>query len=140
LAEASASPVWTAEAQFDWAVILAARGETDRAQALGRSAIVTARQLGMGRLANRAVPGERSTRPTRASACAKPVLPAGLSEREAEVLRLVAGGLSNRQIGDHLYISQNTVANHVRAILQKTSSANRAEAASFAVRRGLVDA
>jgi DNA-binding NarL/FixJ family response regulator len=64
-------------------------------------------------------------------------LPAGLSEREAEVLRLVAAGCSNRQIGEELSISLNTVDRHVSNILTKVGAANRAEAASFAVRNGL---
>ena len=42
-------------------------------------------------------------------------------------------------IGERLFISQNTVANHVRAILAKTGCANRTEATMFAVRHGLVD-
>ena len=63
--------------------------------------------------------------------------PAGLSEREAQVLRLVADGKSNRQIADTLFVSPNTVANHVRSILSKTASSNRTEAAAFAVRNGL---
>jgi DNA-binding NarL/FixJ family response regulator len=63
-----------------------------------------------------------------------------LSGRELEVLRLVAAGSSNREIGDALHISQNTVANHVRAILQKTGCANRTEAAAYAARRQLLDA
>jgi DNA-binding NarL/FixJ family response regulator len=67
-------------------------------------------------------------------------MPDNLSPREAEVLRLVATGRSNREIADVLLISQNTVANHVRSILQKTSCANRTEASLYAVRRGLLDA
>jgi DNA-binding NarL/FixJ family response regulator len=53
------------------------------------------------------------------------------------VLGLVATGSSNREIGEKLYISQNTVANHVRAILQKTGCANRTEAATYAARHHL---
>jgi DNA-binding CsgD family transcriptional regulator len=64
-------------------------------------------------------------------------LPAGLSPREAQILGLVARGLSNREIGACLSISEHTVANHVRAILRKTESANRTEATSFAHRHGL---
>jgi DNA-binding CsgD family transcriptional regulator/pimeloyl-ACP methyl ester carboxylesterase len=64
-------------------------------------------------------------------------LPAGLSEREAEVLRLVAAGRSNREIGEALSISLNTVDRHVSNILTKIGASNRAEAASFAVRHGL---
>jgi DNA-binding NarL/FixJ family response regulator len=66
------------------------------------------------------------------------VLPDGLSARELAVLQCVAEGLSNRTIGARLYISENTVANHVRSILQKTGCANRTEAASYAARKGLL--
>jgi DNA-binding NarL/FixJ family response regulator len=62
----------------------------------------------------------------------------GLSERELDVLRLIAEGCSNRDIGERLFISQHTAANHVRSILQKTGCANRAEAAAYAVHRRLV--
>ena len=58
--------------------------------------------------------------------------PDGLTEREVEVLRLLASGLSNRAIGDRLYISTNTAANHVRSILIKTGAANRTQAAMYA--------
>jgi DNA-binding NarL/FixJ family response regulator len=60
-----------------------------------------------------------------------------LSQREVEVLRLVATGKSNREIADALYISLNTVATHVRNILTKTGTANRTEAAAYALRQGL---
>jgi DNA-binding NarL/FixJ family response regulator len=63
----------------------------------------------------------------------------GLSGREIEVLRLVAAGLSNRAIGERLHISPNTAANHVRSILQKTASANRAEATAYGARHALLD-
>ncbi len=63
--------------------------------------------------------------------------PAGLSSREVEVLRLVAAGRSNREIGEELTISQNTVDRHVTHIYTKIGASNRAEAASFAVRNGL---
>lgn len=64
--------------------------------------------------------------------------PAGLSKREAQVLRLIALGKGNRQIAKELYVSPNTVANHVRNVLSKTRSSNRTEAAAFAVRNELV--
>jgi len=62
-----------------------------------------------------------------------------LSEREVEVLRLVAVGLSNSQIGDRLFISLHTVANHVQSILTKTRLANRTEAAAYAIRHKLAE-
>lgn len=64
--------------------------------------------------------------------------PNGLSSREVEVLRHIAAGRSNRQIANDLVISLNTVARHVSNIFGKTGVANRAEAASYAHRRGLV--
>jgi DNA-binding NarL/FixJ family response regulator len=54
------------------------------------------------------------------------------------VLRLVAAGRGNREIAEALFVSHNTVANHVRSILTKTNTANRAEAAAFAVQHELV--
>ena len=63
--------------------------------------------------------------------------PAGLTPREVEVLRLIASGRSNRDIAEQLFITSNTVANHVKNILSKTGSANRTEAAAFAVENGL---
>ena len=71
------------------------------------------------------------------SAASPAQLPGGLSPREAQILRLVASGLSNREIGAALFISEHTAANHIRAILRKTGSANRTEAASYAHRHGL---
>ena len=64
--------------------------------------------------------------------------PAGLSRREVEVLQLIAGGKGNREIAERLFVSPNTVANHVRSILTKTNAANRTEAAAFALRNALV--
>ncbi len=66
-----------------------------------------------------------------------PPMPAGLTAREGEVLKLIASGRSNRDIAGELFITTNTVANHVKNILSKTSSANRTEAAAFAVANGL---
>jgi DNA-binding CsgD family transcriptional regulator len=65
--------------------------------------------------------------------------PDDLSPREVEILRLVAAGASNREIGEKLYISGHTVANHVRSILRKTGSTNRTEAAGYAFRNSLLD-
>ena len=67
-------------------------------------------------------------------------LPDGLSAREAQILALVARGLSNREIGGTLSISGHTAANHIRSILRKTGCANRTQAASYAHRHGLVSA
>ena len=61
-----------------------------------------------------------------------------LSERELQVLRLIAAGASNRDIADRLFISENTVKNHVRRILEKTGTRSRTGAVAHGVRQGLV--
>ncbi len=66
--------------------------------------------------------------------------PAGeLTDRELEVLGLVARGWSNRKIGEELFIAENTVKNHVRNILDKLQLRSRMQAALYAVRGGLID-
>jgi DNA-binding CsgD family transcriptional regulator len=69
---------------------------------------------------------------------ARPAGPDGLTGRELEVLRLLAGGLSNQEIGARLYISANTAANHVRSILMKTGAANRTQAAMYAATHEII--
>ncbi len=61
-----------------------------------------------------------------------------LTEREIEVLRQLSTGATNREIAKVLYISENTVRNHVRNILEKLHLSNRVQAAAFAVREGYV--
>lgn len=61
-----------------------------------------------------------------------------LSEREREVLALVAQGLTNKAIAAKLFISENTARNHVSRILEKLGLSRRSEAATFAARHGLV--
>jgi DNA-binding NarL/FixJ family response regulator len=60
-----------------------------------------------------------------------------LSERETEVLRLVAKGLSARQIADRLFLSHRTVENHVQSTLRKLQLHNRVELARYAIEHGL---
>ncbi len=62
-----------------------------------------------------------------------------LTERELEVLRLVAQGLNNREIAKQLFISENTVKNHVRNILEKLQLHSRMEAVMYAVRERLFE-
>src|SRR4051794_40102096 len=63
-----------------------------------------------------------------------------LTGRELDVLRLVVKGLPNREIATELFISQNTVKNHVRNILEKLGVNSKADAATVAVRERLLDA
>jgi two-component system NarL family response regulator len=67
------------------------------------------------------------------------VLAPKLTDRELEVLRLVARGLNNRDIAKQLFISENTVKNHVRNILEKLQLHSRMEAVMYAVREKLLD-
>nr|WP_281379645.1 response regulator transcription factor [Flexivirga oryzae] len=62
-----------------------------------------------------------------------------LTDREREVLGLVARGWSNRKVAEELFIAENTVKNHVRNILDKLHLGSRTEAAMYAVRGGLID-
>ena len=62
-----------------------------------------------------------------------------LTDREMEVLRLVAKGLNNRDIAKQLYISENTVKNHIRNILEKLQLHSRMEAVVYAVREKLLE-
>jgi predicted ATPase/DNA-binding NarL/FixJ family response regulator/transcriptional regulator with XRE-family HTH domain len=79
----------------------------------------------------RGADGGRSASPSEGA------LPHGLSAREAEVVRLIAAGKSNRQIAEALVISPNTVLRHVTHILSKTGCANRTEVARHAAERHL---
>ncbi len=61
-----------------------------------------------------------------------------LSPREVEVLQLVAKGATNKEIGESLFISENTVKTHLQNIMEKLHLANRSQAAAYAVEKGLV--
>jgi DNA-binding CsgD family transcriptional regulator len=133
VADRSESPVWKARVQHDWALLAAANHDMAMADSLARQAHTTAVALGMQALA-----AQSASIFGRVEAQASTTNHAGMSLRELDVLRLIAEGRSNREIGEQLFISQHTAANHVRSILQKTGCSNRAEAAAYAVHRRLV--
>ena len=66
--------------------------------------------------------------------------PDGLTRREVEVLRVLAKGKTNPEIGEELFISLNTVTRHLSHIYTKTGAANRVDAAIYAANHGLVEA
>ena len=68
----------------------------------------------------------------------EPGNPSGLTDRELEVVRLVAAGFTNPQIAAALYISRKTAEHHVSSILVKLGVSSRTEAATAAVRLALV--
>jgi DNA-binding CsgD family transcriptional regulator len=80
------------------------------------------------------------TRPTRGTGSPEASPHHTLSAREVEVLRLVAAGRSNGEIGDELFITRKTAGVHVTHILDKLGVSNRVEAAMAAARLGLLDA
>jgi len=120
---------WLAHTAYEYGRLLLRDGDPERAQDLLAQAAGLAESVGMGVLLARI----RKLGPMDG-----PTLPDGLSVREIDVLRLVARGLSNREIGTSLFISEHTAANHVRSILRKTETSNRTEAAAYAHRRGVV--
>src|SRR5579859_6477496 len=119
---------WLAHTAYEYARLQLARRRP--ADALLREAAELAQRIGMPSLFARIRALDVSI--------AVSTLPDGLSAREVQILGLVARGLSNREIGGSLTISEHTAANHIRSILRKTGCANRTEAASYAHRRGLV--
>ena len=126
---------WLAHTAYEYGRMLHARGrpeDADRATSMLTEAAALAERIGMPTLQARI--------DTLGSAMAAATLPPDdLSPREVDILRLVARGLSNRQIGEELFISAHTAANHMRSILRKTSCANRTEAATYAHRHGLAE-
>ncbi|MGH2535063.1 MAG: helix-turn-helix transcriptional regulator [Thermomicrobiales bacterium] len=125
-----------ATVDFDEAIALLHADESaSRAAELFDSAIAGFESMDMPIWADRAREGQNTlaTRPAGRAA-----LPAGLTEREVDVLRLVARGQSDRQISEELYISPRTVNAHLRNMLTKTDSANRTELSIWAFAHGLV--
>jgi DNA-binding NarL/FixJ family response regulator len=98
------------------------------AQAIRGSAVLDAEVARVVLDAMRAAPGARPAAATGVE----------LTGRELEVLRLLAGGASNTEIGRELYISANTVKQHVANIMGKLGARSRVEAAVLAVRRGMI--
>jgi len=111
--------------------------QTDTERRLGlqqlRDAEQLARRLGMTRLV-------ADTEALLRARNGGVTFPDDLTAREVEVLRLLAIGRTNKDVSLVLSISLNTVATHVRNILNKTQCANRTEAATYAIRHGLQDA
>jgi DNA-binding CsgD family transcriptional regulator len=116
---------FSAEARYHLALALLARdrsGDRDRARAAAVDADRLARALGMTAYLDRTAALAARLRDTQ---------PAGLSRREAEVARLVAEGLTNRQIAERLVISERTAQNHVQHILTKLGFTTRAQIAAW---------
>jgi two-component system NarL family response regulator len=75
-----------------------------------------------------------------ASRLAERMMRSNLTARELEILGMLAKGLTNKQIGHALGISQNTVRNHANSVIEKLDVSDRTEAATTAIQRGLISA
>lgn len=112
-------------------------GRAARARDLLGQAVAVFQEVGMAGELLRA--GERlRSLPGQPETATRMPAPAGLTEREVAVLRLVAAGKSNRQIALELSLSEKTVGNHLSSILSKTGAENRAAATAFAFRHALM--
>jgi ATP/maltotriose-dependent transcriptional regulator MalT len=130
-----------AHTQVAYATMLSRRngdGDREHASALAETARATASDLGMVHLANQATALQATLTAWRASEAVMAIERTGLTERELDVLRLVAAGQSNPQIADALFISRATVRTHVSNILAKLDVRSRAEAVDSAHRRRLL--
>ena len=141
----------TARSRWRLAGALAEAGRRDEAQQELLLAIEAADQIGArplrsaladlarrARLADRPAPGAAAGRdggPPAGAAARDPL--AGLTSREVEVLRLLAAGMSNKEIGAELFIATKTASVHVSNILAKLGATSRTEAAAIAHAQGL---
>jgi DNA-binding CsgD family transcriptional regulator/tetratricopeptide (TPR) repeat protein len=135
LNERLGADTWLAHTFAEHARVLQRRGrvgDRDRVGSLTERARVLAGHHGLTRV-------ENHVRELGVAGRGSPAVDDELSGRETDVLRLVARGLSNREVGRELFISEHTTASHIRSILRKTGCANRTEAAAYAHRHGLLD-
>ena len=133
---------------YSWASVLAGAytngpnppmrtpGNAEKALALLDEALDISHELGMGPLAAKSSDLLESIK-TQMTHVAE--YPDGLTRREVEVLRVLAQGKTNPEIGEELFISLNTVTRHLSHIYTKTGAANRVEAAIYAANHGLVE-
>jgi LuxR family maltose regulon positive regulatory protein len=148
----SQAPFEVARARLDLARCLAAGGRTGPAELEARSALDTFRRLGADREAERAAAlleereavsptvsaGPASAGPGGRERSATGAAEAGLTARELDVLRLVAEGLSDKEIADRLHLSGHTVHRHVSNIRTKLGLPSRAAAVAWAAQHGLL--
>jgi DNA-binding NarL/FixJ family response regulator len=141
---------YVAQTQYDYAAMLLrspkseVRGSKSKIPELLDRALATARELGVTRLAERierlqpgTAGGPRAHAVLRTPRSA---LPDGLTAREAEVLRLIAAGRTNREIADDLVLSLTTVQRHIANIYGKIGARGRADATTYALRHGIAPA
>ncbi len=112
------------------------QGSARRVEDLLNQALALFEELGMSHSVHQVL-GRLRALSSQAKSPTRPSLPAHLTQREADVLKLVVQGKSNRQIAHALGLSEKTVTNYLTHIFNKTTCENRAAAAAFAIRHGL---
>jgi DNA-binding CsgD family transcriptional regulator len=131
--ERCGAPFEAARARMELATSLVALGRTDAAKREAGVALGSLLELGAG------VEAERARQLVNASSNhGRSPLP-GVTPREREVLRLLADGLTNRQIAERLVVSEHTIHRHVTNILRKLGLPSRTAVAAYAVRTGLLE-
>ncbi len=120
-------PYEAAQARVQYGLALRAAGDEDDAQLELRAAVSAFERLG----------ADPDARTAAGTLPAKDALPGGLTAREAEVLRLVAAGKSNRDIATELVISEHTVARHLQNMFVKLGVSSRSGATAFAFEHDL---
>jgi DNA-binding NarL/FixJ family response regulator len=127
---------------------LSSAGATTDAAAAARESVKLAREMGatplleeteaLGRRARRRIDEPSADVAPSAETTSDALEPLGITERELEVLRLIADGRSNSEIAQELFISRKTASAHVSHILAKLGVSTRVQAAAVAHRRGLI--
>ena len=130
---------WLAHSRYHYAAMLLGRGRSeDRRLALGLATAArdACEEMGMTALAKRVQPVVAELEEHSAGASS---VGSRLTRREREVARLLAAGLSNRQIAEQLFVSERTAETHVQNILMKLGFGSRTQVAAWAVREGLTE-
>ena len=126
---------WTCHDYADFLLQRTEVSDRDKARSLLEESLAISTELGMRPLMERVVALQERVKSQPAKA---PIYPDGLSQREMQVLRLVALGKTNQEIAKELFISLNTVNRHVSNIFSKINVINRAQAATYASRNELI--
>jgi DNA-binding CsgD family transcriptional regulator len=129
------APVWEARSREALGRLLLQSGQQPEARPYLEAAVTAYERLAMTSAAERVA----AILPRHDALDARPGLPAHLTERELEVLRLIASGASNLEIARRLYLSVRTVERHITNLYVKIEARGKADATAFALRHHLID-
>ena len=128
---------WTCCDYSDVLVQRNGEGDSGMAQSLLEESLAISTELGMRPLMERV---QERLAGKQAQPAPVPAYPGGLTEREVEVLRLIAAGKTNLEIAEELVIAEGTARRHVANIYEKIGAGNRAEATRYAIREAILPA